>query len=208
MRHRGAASAVCCPSCRREQLRRVLQVMLDEARVPLALRHSLAVTASRATRRTTWSSTDTSIESTTSPAESTTGLFGGNSNWRGPIWFPVNFLLIESLQKFHHYLGDDFTVECPTGSGSMLTLREVAAELSRRLRATLPARRRRDSGPSTAECAMFDDDPHWRDYSRSTSTFTETPAAASAPATRPAGRRSWPSCCSSPAKTRRETQTS
>ena len=49
------------------------------------------------------------------PGESTTGLFGGNSNWRGPIWFPVNYLLIESLQKFHHYLGDDFTVECPTG---------------------------------------------------------------------------------------------
>ena len=51
------------------------------------------------------------------PGESTTALFGGNSNWRGPIWFPVNFLLVESLQRFHHYLGDDFTVECPTGSG-------------------------------------------------------------------------------------------
>jgi len=67
------------------------------------------------------------------PAESSTGLFGGNSNWRGPIWFPVNFLLVESLQKFHHYLGDDFKVECPTGSGNMLTLWEVAAEISRRL---------------------------------------------------------------------------
>ena len=67
------------------------------------------------------------------PAESSTGLFGGNSNWRGPIWFPVNYLLIESLQKFHHYLGDDFKVECPTGSGQMMTLWEVAAELSRRL---------------------------------------------------------------------------
>ena len=67
------------------------------------------------------------------PAESSTGLFGGNSNWRGPIWFPVNYLIIESLQKFHHYLGDDYKVECPTGSGQMLTLWEVAAELSRRL---------------------------------------------------------------------------
>ena len=56
------------------------------------------------------------------PGESTTGLFGGNSNWRGPIWFPMNFLLIESLQKFHHYLGDDFKVEFPTGSGKMMTL--------------------------------------------------------------------------------------
>ena len=67
------------------------------------------------------------------PAESSSGLFGGNSNWRGPIWMPVNYLLIESLQKFHHYYGDDFKVECPTGSGNFLTIAEVAAELSRRL---------------------------------------------------------------------------
>jgi hypothetical protein len=67
------------------------------------------------------------------PGESTTGLFGGNSNWRGPVWFPLNYLLIESLQKFHHYLGDEYKVECPTGSGQMMTLWEVAAEISRRL---------------------------------------------------------------------------
>ena len=70
---------------------------------------------------------------TTSRASRSTGLFGGNSNWRGPIWFPVNFLLVEALQRFHHYLGDDFKVECPTGSGQYLTLWEVAAELSRRM---------------------------------------------------------------------------
>ncbi len=67
------------------------------------------------------------------PAESENNLFGGNSNWRGPIWMPVNFLIIESLQKFHHYYGDDFKVECPTRSGNYLTLNEVADELSRRL---------------------------------------------------------------------------
>ncbi|HTH48473.1 MAG TPA: glucosidase, partial [Candidatus Limnocylindria bacterium] len=67
------------------------------------------------------------------PAESLSGLFGGNSNWRGPVWMPVNYLLIESLQKFHHYYGDDFKVECPTGSGHFLNLSEVADELSRRL---------------------------------------------------------------------------
>ena len=67
------------------------------------------------------------------PAESASGLFGGSSNWRGPIWFPVNYLLIESLQKFHHYYGDDLRVECPTGSGHMMTLWEVAGELSARL---------------------------------------------------------------------------
>ncbi len=67
------------------------------------------------------------------PAESSSGLFGGNSNWRGPIWMPVNYLIIESLQKFHHYYGDDFKVECPTGSGNYMNIAEVAAELSRRL---------------------------------------------------------------------------
>ena len=67
------------------------------------------------------------------PAESDCGLFGGNSNWRGPIWFPVNYLLIESLQKFHHYYGDDFKIECPTGSGNFITIEEVAEELTRRL---------------------------------------------------------------------------
>jgi|SRR5689334_15740365 hypothetical protein len=63
--------------------------------------------------------------------ESQTGIFGGNSNWRGPIWFPVNFLITGSLQKFHDYYRDDFRVECPTGSGMSITFKEVAAELSR-----------------------------------------------------------------------------
>ncbi|HXA98952.1 MAG TPA: hypothetical protein VNW05_00380, partial [Steroidobacteraceae bacterium] len=67
------------------------------------------------------------------PAESDTRQFGGNSNWRGPIWFPMNFLIIESLQKFHHYYGNDFKVECPTGSGKFMTIEEVAVELSHRL---------------------------------------------------------------------------
>jgi hypothetical protein len=67
------------------------------------------------------------------PGESETSLFGGNSNWRGPVWFPINYLLIESLQKFHYYYGDDFKVECPTGSGQFLTLKEIANELSNRL---------------------------------------------------------------------------
>ena len=67
------------------------------------------------------------------PAESDSGLFGGNSNWRGPVWFPVNYLLIESLQKFHHYYGDDFRIECPTGSGRFVSLNEAANELATRL---------------------------------------------------------------------------
>ena len=67
------------------------------------------------------------------PAESQSGIFGGNSNWRGPVWFPINYLLIESLQQFHHYYGDDFKVECPTRSGNFLTLKEIANDLSNRL---------------------------------------------------------------------------
>jgi Mannosylglycerate hydrolase MGH1-like glycoside hydrolase domain/Glycosyl hydrolase family 63 C-terminal domain len=96
------------------------------------------------------------------PAESSTGLFGGNSNWRGPIWFPVNFLLIESLQKFHHYFGDDFKVECPTGSGQMMTLWQVAAELSRRL-SSIFLRGDDDRRPVFGDVDRFQHDPHWRD---------------------------------------------
>jgi len=96
------------------------------------------------------------------PADSTTGMFGGNSNWRGPVWFPVNFLLIESLQKFHHYLGDDFLVECPTGSGKMLTLWEVAEELSHRL-TRIFLRARDGRRPLYGGAERFQTDPHWRD---------------------------------------------
>src|SRR5256886_2142087 len=96
------------------------------------------------------------------PAESRTGLFGGNSNWRGPVWFPVNYLLIESLQKFHHFYGDDLKVECPIGSSRLLNLWEVAAELSRGL--TRPFLRGRDGRrPIYGGSARFQNDPHWRD---------------------------------------------
>ena len=96
------------------------------------------------------------------PGESSTGLFGGNSNWRGPIWYPVNYLLIESLQKYHHYFGDDFKVECPTGSGQMLTLWEVAIELSRRL--SRPLLRDNDGRrPVHGQTELYRDNAHWRD---------------------------------------------
>ncbi len=97
------------------------------------------------------------------PAESSTGLFGGNSNWRGPIWFPVNYLLIESLQKFHHFVGNDVRVEYPTGSGQMKTLWEVSAELSRRL-ARIFLRDRDGRRPVFGETEKFQTDAHWRDY--------------------------------------------
>ena len=96
------------------------------------------------------------------PGESRSGLFGGNSNWRGPIWMPMNFLLIESLQKFHHYYGDDFKVECPTGSNNYLTLDQVAAELCRRLARIFLLDEQRERPASAG--GPLRRDPHFRDY--------------------------------------------
>jgi hypothetical protein len=101
-----------------------------------------------------------------SPAESESRQFGGNSNWRGPIWFPLNFLIVESLQKFHHYYGEDFKVECPTGSGQFHTIEEVAVELSRRLsriflkdahgeRAVLRHQQQLQHDPNYQDCVPF-----------------------------------------------------
>ena len=96
------------------------------------------------------------------PGESQTGLFGGNSNWRGPVWFPINFLLIEALQKFHHYYSDDFRVECPTGSGTYLSLREIADLLSRRLiRLFLPDGSGRRPADGDDPRAL---DPRWSEH--------------------------------------------
>ncbi len=97
------------------------------------------------------------------PGESSTGLFGGNSNWRGPIWFPINFLLIETLQKFYHYYGDDFLVECPTGSGQKLTLHQIADQLSCRL-THIFMRGEDGHRPVFGTNETFQTDPHWRDY--------------------------------------------
>ena len=97
------------------------------------------------------------------PAESDTGMFGGNSNWRGPIWMPVNALVIRALLHYFGYYGEDFTVECPTGSGRQMNLYEVAAEIGRRLTNTFL----RDKGgwrPVNGGTRKFQEDPYWRDY--------------------------------------------
>ncbi len=96
------------------------------------------------------------------PAESSTPLFGGNSNWRGPIWFPVNYLLIESLQKYHYFLGDTFRVECPTGSGRLMSLDDVAADLARRL-SQIFLRGTDGRRPVHGGTDRFQQDPQWRD---------------------------------------------
>jgi hypothetical protein len=145
----------------RDKLRRILQKMLDEQEF-LGDYGIRAVSRLHAKHPYIFEANGTQCRVDYEPAESTSGLFGGNSNWRGPVWFPVNFLLIEALQKFHEYLGDEFKVECPTGSGQMLTLREVAAELSHRLIQIFL----RDSAgrrPVYGGTDQFQTDPHWQD---------------------------------------------
>jgi hypothetical protein len=97
------------------------------------------------------------------PAESTSRIYGGNSNWRGPIWMPVNYLIVESLRRFYDYYGDDFKVECPTGSGKYLTLWEVSEELASRLM-RLCLRDEKGNRASTGDDAKQQSDPNFRDY--------------------------------------------
>jgi len=145
----------------REQLPRVLRFMLDEGEFlsPYGIRavsqvhreHPYVLVVDGHEHRVDYE-----------PAESSTGLFGGNSNWRGPIWFPINYLLIEALQKFDHFYGASLQVECPTRSGSLSPLWDVAGELSRRLTRIFlrdPDGRR----PVHGGVRKFQEDPHWRD---------------------------------------------
>jgi hypothetical protein len=96
------------------------------------------------------------------PGESNTGMFGGNSNWRGPVWMPVNTLIIRALLNLYEFYGDEFKVQCPTGSGQYMTLFEVAQEISRRLAGTF-LRDANGRRPVYGGTAKFQDDPHWRD---------------------------------------------
>ena len=96
------------------------------------------------------------------PAESNTGMFGGNSNWRGPVWMPINVLIIRALLNLYAFYGDDFTVECPTGSGQQMTLFDVAQEIGRRLTSTF-LRDADGKRPVYGGTARFQSDPHWRD---------------------------------------------
>ena len=146
----------------RDKLRRVLKVLLDEQEFlsPYGIR---ALSRVHADNPYIIQVDGMEHRVDYEPAESSTGLFGGNSNWRGPIWFPVNYLIIESLQKFHFYLGDDYKVECPTGSGQMMTLWEVSAEISRRL-SHIFLKNNQGRRPVFGGIDKFQNDPHWRDY--------------------------------------------
>jgi len=145
----------------REQLPRVLRIMLDEAEFlgPHGIR-----AVSRCHRDHPYVLRIDGMEHRIDyePAESSSGLFGGNSNWRGPIWFPVNYLLIEALQKFHHFYGDALKVACPAGAGPMLNLWSVAGEISRRL-TRIFLRDEDGRRPVYGGTEKFQRDPHWRD---------------------------------------------
>ncbi len=145
----------------RDRLERVLKIMLDENEFlsPNGIR-ALSKFHKDAPYHLHVDGTDHVVDY--EPGESTSGLFGGNSNWRGPIWFPCNYLIIESLQKFHHYYGDDLQVECPTGSGQMMNLWQVAEELSRRLSRLFL---KDDNGRRTlfGDNDKFQTDPHFKD---------------------------------------------
>ncbi len=145
----------------RERLRRVLSMMLDEEEFlsPYGVR---ALSRFHLKRPYTLRLDHREYRVDYEPGDSTTELFGGNSNWRGPVWFPVNFLLIEALRKFYRYFGDEFQVEFPTGSGRLMNLLEVAAEISRRLSRLFL---QDDAGrrPVYGSAEKFQTDPHWRD---------------------------------------------
>lgn len=146
----------------KERLRRLLRCMLDEAEFlsPYGLR-SLSRFHQDNPYVLRLNGRDYRVDY--EPAESQSGLFGGNSNWRGPVWFPVNFLMIESLQKLNHHFGDSFQMEFPTGSGKRMNLGAIAAELSRRL-SRLFLRNEAGERPVFGGAAKFQTDPHFRDH--------------------------------------------
>ncbi len=156
---RDGARLLAIPS--RERLERVLRYVLDENEFlsPFGIRslsrvhrgHPFVFSVEGREYRVDYA-----------PGESTSGLFGGNSNWRGPVWFPVNYLLVEALERYHHFYGDDFRVECPAGSGKRVTLLEAAREISsRHLRIFLPGPA--GGRPVHGGDARFAGDPAWKD---------------------------------------------
>ena len=144
-----------------DRLRRILSRMLDETEFlsPYGIR-SVSKAHERVPYRFFHGDEEFRVDYV--PGESNTGLFGGNSNWRGPIWMPVNYLLVEALERYHHFYGDDFRVECPVGSGKWLNLKQVAQEISSRLGRIFLA----DAyghRPCHAGERRFAEDPHWRE---------------------------------------------
>jgi hypothetical protein len=161
MTEQGQEERILLSVVRPEQMKRVLAYMLDEKEFlsPYGIR---SVSQYYRAHPYEMSTRGSQYRLDYEPGESRTSLFGGNSNWRGPIWFPINYLIIESLRRYHQYFGESFKVECPTGSGNLMSLHEVSRELARRLtRIFLPdgSGRRPVHGGSE----VIRNDPHWKD---------------------------------------------
>jgi hypothetical protein len=160
----------------RERLLRVLRYMLDEQEFlsPYGIRSVSRVHRDRPySVRLAGKSTELAYE----PGESSTGLFGGNSNWRGPIWFPLNYLIIEALERYYHFYRNELTVEFPTGSGRLLNLKQVADELSCRL-CKIFMTGADGKRPWHGEDHRFSEDPSWQNWSCFTNISMAKPAAA------------------------------
>ena len=157
----GVAGRYLLSPINRQKLSRILQKMLDEAEFlsPYGIR---ALSRYHKEHPYIFALDGHVYRVDYEPAESSTGLFGGNSNWRGPIWLPVNALLVQSLRRMYSYYGDEFKVECPVGSGKWMTLWEVANEIARRL-GNIFLRDKEGRRAVYGETEKFQTDPHWRD---------------------------------------------
>jgi hypothetical protein len=160
--HMGVADRGIMALVNPERLRRILSIMLDEAEFlsPYGIR---SLSKFHARHPYVFHVHGQEYRVDYLPAESNTGMFGGNSNWRGPIWFPVNVLILRALQQFYLYYGDNFKIECPTGSGRMMNLIEVAGHIGDRLRGIF-LRDDRGRRPVYGGTEKFQSDPHWRDH--------------------------------------------
>jgi len=158
----GCGGRVLAALLNETKLRRVLAKMLDEDEF-LSKYGIRALSRYHAERPYVFHVRDQEYRVSYLPAESDTGMFGGNSNWRGPIWLPVNALIIRALLQYYTYYGNDCTVECPTGPGRQMTLYQVAEDLARRL-SNIFLRDKDGRRPVYGRARKFQDDPHWRDY--------------------------------------------
>jgi len=151
-----------CAVCDKEKLQRILRYMLDESEFlsPYGIR---SLSKYHLEHPFVFYLSGQEFKVQYLPAESNTGMFGGNSNWRGPIWMPVNGLIIRALLQMYPFYGPDFKVECPTGSGKYMTLFEVAKEIGRR-NASIFLRDANGNRPVYGGTKKFQNDPHWRDY--------------------------------------------
>jgi hypothetical protein len=158
----GVAGRLLASILDERKLRRVLEKMLDENEFlsPYGIR---SLSRFHADHPYVFNAGGQEYRVSYLPAESDTGMFGGNSNWRGPIWMPVNGLIIRALLSYYSYYGNDFIVECPTGSGRQMNLYQVAEELSRRTNSIF-LKDQNGRRPVYGGAQKFQDDPHWRDY--------------------------------------------